>query len=318
VADNEIAVALAVIRDSGGRVLIGRRDPQAHLGGYLEFPGGKVEPTETPAVAMVRELREEAGLIAQDYRLLMSIPYLYPAPDARRLRLHVFLVTRWQVGHSGLLNGWFWSDSQTLEPAQFPAANVGILNSLKLPSELMITADLQGPVSRILAVCKPAIECGVRLICLRDPQLPLTDFQQVTALLLPELHALGCRVMLNCPVDLPVVALADGVHLTSQRLMAATERPLAAGQYCSAACHDVDQLQQAEKLGIDFVTLSPVQATATHPTAKPLGWQQFAALVDSAAMPVYALGGMRREDLRQVWQSGGQGVAGIRLFASPN
>lgn len=315
--DQEIRVALAVVCDPAGQVLIGRRATSAHLGGLCEFPGGKVEVGETPAVAMVRELREETRLVAQSYRPLMTVPHYYPADaagSARRLELHVFLVTRWRMDESGLADGWCWSVATELNPGQFPAANAGIIKALKLPTELMITADLRRPMPTILAQCKQAIHWGVRLVCLRDPQLSAVEFQHATERLLPSLQALGCQVIVNCPADLPVAMGADGVHLNSQRLMTATERPVESDRWCSAACHDGRQLQQAIGLGVDFVTLSPVLATATHPGAQPLGWREFARLATSAPMPVYALGGMGRDDLHQAWQAGAQGIAGIGLF----
>ncbi len=52
----------AVIRDDAGRVLISRRPEGRHMGGLWEFPGGKVDAGESPAQALVRELREELGL----------------------------------------------------------------------------------------------------------------------------------------------------------------------------------------------------------------------------------------------------------------
>jgi len=54
-----------------------------------------------------------------------------------------------------------------------------------------------------------------------------------------------------------------------------------------------------------------VQATLTHPEARPLGWQAFAELVGQASVPVFALGGMRREDLARAKQAGGYGIAAI-------
>ncbi len=311
-----LQVALAVVRDSAGTVLVGRRDPQVHLGGMLEFPGGKIQTGETPTVAMARELREETGLVALEQRPLMSFSHRYPADETtpvRQIIFHVFIVSQWQA-ESALAASWCWLAVDTLDIQGFPAANCGILQALKLPEELMITADLQRPHQSVLSDCYRAIESGVRLICLRDPQLSDAEFQQLAAQLVPPLQARGCRVMVNCPANLPVVDQADGLHLTSKRLMATTHRPLGADRWCSAAGQNPQQLRHAATLGMDFVTLSPVQATLSHAGAEILGWEGFAALAALSPIPVYALGGVRRDHLPQVWRAGGQGVAGIRSF----
>ncbi len=57
-----IEVVCGVVEDEAGRVLACRRPQGGHLGGMWEFPGGKVEAGETPAAALVRELREELAV----------------------------------------------------------------------------------------------------------------------------------------------------------------------------------------------------------------------------------------------------------------
>lgn len=57
-------VVCAVVQDSSGRVLMARRAPKQHLEGLWELPGGKVEPGESLASALQRELEEELGLNA--------------------------------------------------------------------------------------------------------------------------------------------------------------------------------------------------------------------------------------------------------------
>jgi len=59
-----VEVVAAVIRDGEGRLLIGRRPAHKRHGGLWEFPGGKVDPGETLAQAVARELEEELGLTA--------------------------------------------------------------------------------------------------------------------------------------------------------------------------------------------------------------------------------------------------------------
>ena len=60
-----VHVAAAVIRGVDGRVLIARRPDDKHQGGLWEFPGGKVEPGESPEDAVHREIREELGVAVE-------------------------------------------------------------------------------------------------------------------------------------------------------------------------------------------------------------------------------------------------------------
>jgi 8-oxo-dGTP diphosphatase len=60
----------AGIIEGDGKVLIGRRKPGKHMGGKWEFPGGKIEPGETPEESLVRELAEELGVQARVGRFL--------------------------------------------------------------------------------------------------------------------------------------------------------------------------------------------------------------------------------------------------------
>jgi 8-oxo-dGTP diphosphatase len=63
-AKEDITVVAAVIRDRAGRVLLAQRPDHKHMGGLWEFPGGKIHHGESPAAALLRELREELGVEA--------------------------------------------------------------------------------------------------------------------------------------------------------------------------------------------------------------------------------------------------------------
>jgi 8-oxo-dGTP diphosphatase len=56
-----VPVVCAIIEDGAGRVLVAQRPAHKHLGLKWEFPGGKVEPTESPEHALLREIKEELG-----------------------------------------------------------------------------------------------------------------------------------------------------------------------------------------------------------------------------------------------------------------
>ena len=77
-------VAAVVMRD--GRLLMTRRPPGGPLGGLWELPGGKLEPGESPAHALVREVREELGVAARAGRMLGVEDHDYA--HGTRVRLH--------------------------------------------------------------------------------------------------------------------------------------------------------------------------------------------------------------------------------------
>ncbi|PAM39185.1 DNA mismatch repair protein MutT, partial [Acinetobacter baumannii] len=116
----------------------------------------------------------------------------------------------------------------------------------------------------------------------------------------------GVQWLLNRDIEL-ARNLGVGVHLGSEQLQSLQERPLPAGQLVAASCHDLEQLLAAQRLGCDFAVLGPVQATASHPDAVPLGWEAFAAMRAQVSLPIYALGGMTPQHVAEARRHGGQG-----------
>ena len=80
----------AAIIEEEGRVFVARRGPGRHLSGMWEFPGGKVEPGETPERALARELAEELGIACEVGELLCSAVYegTQPALELLAYRVH--------------------------------------------------------------------------------------------------------------------------------------------------------------------------------------------------------------------------------------
>jgi thiamine-phosphate diphosphorylase len=120
----------------------------------------------------------------------------------------------------------------------------------------------------------------------------------------------GAKVLMNGDADLAVDVGADGVHLTSTRLMSANSRPSL--KWCAASCHDRRELEQAASLDLDFAVLSPVKETLSHSHVPPLGWHRFRDFALNLAIPVYALGGLDCSDLQDAWTNGAHGVAMMR------
>lgn len=307
-----IHVAAAVIRSRSGRVLIAKRPLDKHQGGLWEFPGGKVEAGETVQAALARELAEELEISVQTAQPLIQVRHDYPD---RQVLLDV-----WQVmSFSGTPHGaegqpLAWVEPERLTEYSFPAANEPIVTAARLPERYLITPeDLTAEV--LLAGMEKALENGIRLIQLRAPALAPDDYRALAHKALA-LCAGRAQLMLKGPVEWASTFPAAGWHLTARQLreLATQERPVPRGQWLAASCHDLHELDLATRMGVDFVTLSPVLKTATHPDAATLGWAQPAEWLTHFNQPAFLLGGLGEGDLAQALSAGAQGIAAIRAF----
>lgn len=122
-------VAVGVLADSKGRVLIARRAPSSHQGGLWEFPGGKVEAHETVTDALVRELAEELGVRVLSTAPLLQVNHVY---QEKAVLLDVYQVIEWLEeprGCEGQPLAWVMPSS--LDDYQFPEANQAIVSRLQ-------------------------------------------------------------------------------------------------------------------------------------------------------------------------------------------
>jgi len=90
-----VLVVAAALVDSDGRVLIAQRPEGKQLAGLWEFPGGKVEPGETPETALIRELEEELGITVKQACLA---PFVFASHtyETFHLLMPLYLIRRWE------------------------------------------------------------------------------------------------------------------------------------------------------------------------------------------------------------------------------
>lgn len=305
-----VQVAVGVVRDTQGRILIAKRPEHLHQGGLWEFPGGKLEPDECIIAALTRELLEEVNVQVVSLRPLIEIPHVYAD---KAVLLHVWQVDRFSgepIGREGQPVA--WCDVEQLGEYEFPVANRPIVRALQLPTQYLITPSAEPAIffDRLHA----ALQRGLGLVQLRRKDLSRDQYIGLAKQVLSVCRDKGVKLLLNGHPELLNEVDADGVHLPSERLMQCDQRPISVAKLLAASCHDVRQIHHANKIGVDFAVAGPVQATLSHPAASPLGWQAFAALCKAAQMPVFALGGVKPCDLSTAYAYGGQGVAGISAF----
>jgi 8-oxo-dGTP diphosphatase len=89
-----LVVACALI-DADGRVLLAKRPLGRPLAGLWEFPGGKVEPGETPEAALIRELEEELGITVPP-KCLAPFAFASHSYEVFHLLMPLYLCRKWE------------------------------------------------------------------------------------------------------------------------------------------------------------------------------------------------------------------------------
>ncbi len=308
-ADKPLHIAVGVIEDTQGRVLISQRKPDCAYAGQWEFPGGKVEAGETVEQALRRELHEELGIDVTVSRPLICFDHRY---TDRYVVLDTWRVQRWSgrpESREGQHFAWVAPDDLGRYPLL--AANRPITAAVRLPECYLITPEPH-PTANFLAELRAALAASVRLCRLRAPSLPDAQYFALARQCIGVARGAGAQLLLDRGADQIESLGAHGLHLRAKELSRYTSRPVPSTLWLAASCHNRKELEAATRIGVDFAVLGPVQPTPSHAGVTPLGWSQFAALKGSLALPVYALGGMQRSDLETAWLHGGQGIAAIR------
>ena len=132
-----VHVAVGVIKNSDGEILIAKRADHQHQGGLWEFPGGKVETGETVPQALIRELKEEVNLDCISAEIAPLIQQSYDYPD-KSVLLDIYWVIepfdkkQFKIQARGLEGQpLVWVSVDHLDQYEFPAANAVIIDQLR-------------------------------------------------------------------------------------------------------------------------------------------------------------------------------------------
>lgn len=306
--------AAVIFRDDGREYLLAQRPPGKAYAGYWEFPGGKVETGESFAQALVRELQEELGMTVTAMTPWITRHFVYPHA---RVEIRFFRVAAWTGDlHPHEHTGMTWLETRGMaggkDLEQMPVspvlpANTPILRALALPPVYAVTnAGAVGVDAELARVAR----ARPMLVQVREKTLSDSDRRDFARKVIDIVHGYGGYVLLNGCADDVLAVGADGVQLTSAALMACEQRPDLPLVF--ASCHTPAELLKASSLGLDAVVLGSINSTPTHPDQAPLGWENFARMIEGCALPVYAIGGMTVADVAEAQARGAQGVAMLR------
>jgi mutator protein MutT len=129
-----IHVVAAAVTDADGRVLIAQRPPGKHMAGSWEFPGGKLEPGESRAEGLSRELKEELGITIRCPRPLIRVRHTYPYGE---VLIDMWVVSRYDGEPRGLDGQALrWCSQAEFVEVDLLPADKPIVAALRLPERL--------------------------------------------------------------------------------------------------------------------------------------------------------------------------------------
>jgi 8-oxo-dGTP diphosphatase len=305
-----VHVAAAVITRPDGSFLLGQRAPDTFYPGYWEFPGGKVEPGETPRDALIRELDEELGMQVDTAYPWITREHVY---EHAHVSLHFFEVSAWRGEiHDRVHSALSWQKADAMDVGPMLPANGPILKALRLPRLFVNTHAGEIGIDAQLARLDAALASGLRLVQIREPALPEADRERFARAVVERCHAAGALAVVNGDAALAQRTGADGLHLTASSLTGTATRP--DFEWVGASCHTRSDLEKAASLELDYALLGAVKPTLSHPERSALGWPAFSEMITRLPMPVFALGGLSADDLSTAKAAGAHGVAGIRAI----
>ncbi len=166
------------------------------------------------------------------------------------------------------------------------------------------------PCSMYLAL-EAALKAGVKVIQLREKALPPRKLLDMASWLAELTKECGAKLFINDRVDIALAAGAYGVHLGQKSITASAVRKISGNKLLiGVSTHDIDEALAAEKDGADFITIGPIYRTPSKLRyGNPIGIETLRRVKSKVSIPVIAIGGIKLDKVKEVTETGADGVA---------
>lgn len=300
-----IECSIGIIKESD-KYLFSQRSKKPFLD-YFEFPGGKLEANESSDEAIDREMSEELGIKIVDKIKIGSLIHLY---NNLKIKIHVYKI----VSYEGNILPREQQKILYLNPIdsyhKFIESTYRIINYISLPRYLHIISDEKSNPYSI----KISRKYFNNMIRLRSFGLSEDSYINQAK----KISEISSNKNAKLILDLKYIRSCQnikysGIHYTSNEISnIKTNIRIDKNITYSASCHNLKEIHMANQLNLDFILLSPVLSFKND--NPPLGWTDFKLLSKEANMPVFALGGISKDDLNTCMANDGYGVSGISKF----
>jgi len=169
--------------------------------------------------------------------------------------------------------------------------------------------DREAWIDRVIA----GLNAGANMVQIREKDLDARELLDLTRLVVA--MAGDAVVVVNSRVDVALAGGAAGCHLPAGAIPPSRWKSMAAGLLIGVSCHTIEEMQDAERDGADYVIYGPVFAPLSKSSAlEPRGLDGLREGAASIQIPVFAVGGIARDNAQSCFDAGARGVAAISLF----
>ena len=163
----------------------------------------------------------------------------------------------------------------------------------------------------LLSSVEVALKGGVKAVQLREKDLGTRELIDMAYRMRELTDKYSAKLFINDRVDIALSVEADGVHLGQKSMPAYAVRKIAKDKFMiGVSAHSIEEAKQAEKEGADFITLGPVYKTPSKlKYGQPLGVDIIRKAKAEISIPVFAIGGIKQDRIKEVMDAGADGIA---------
>lgn len=195
--------------------------------------------------------------------------------------------------------------------------NETLIERFKKARLYVITCPPQNGPEGYEAMVKAVCEGGADVVQFRDKLITGRDRYVVAARLRKICLNAGVLFIVNDAMEVALTVAADGVHLGQEDLPVREAKkliqPMGVKNFLvGCSTHSLEQAQDAERQGADYIGIGPVFATPTKPTYNPVGLSLVRTVTSKVKLPHVAIGGIDTTNVAQVLSAGADRVAVVR------
>jgi len=176
---------------------------------------------------------------------------------------------------------------------------------------LVTDRNVLAPAYSLPAAVEEALKGGVKAVQLREKDLGTRDLLEMAYCLRELTVRYGAKLFINDRVDIALAVDADGVHLGGSSMPASAARKAAGeGMLIGVSAHGITEAEKAVEEGADFITLGPIFETPSKLRyGPPLGIELLREVRSKISIPIFAIGGIKKEKVESVLEAGASGIA---------